>query len=71
MLRYIVKRVIAGFLSLFMLITLTFFHDACDTEVDHSGPGECGKTPPEVLKQIQDSYGLNDPIYAQYGRYSE
>ena len=25
MLRYIVKRVIAGFLSLFMLITLTFF----------------------------------------------
>ena len=31
MLRYIVKRVIAGFLSLFMLITLTFFPDACDT----------------------------------------
>ena len=68
MLRYIVKRVIAGFLSLFMLITLTFFL----MHVIPGGPfspGEYRKTPPEVLKQIQDSYGLNDPIYAQYGRY--
>ena len=68
MLRYIVKRVIAGFLSLFMLITLTFFL----MHVIPGGPfspGEYRKTPPEVLKQIQDSYGLNDPIYVQYGRY--
>ena len=68
MLRYIVKRVIAGFLSLFMLITLTFFL----MHVIPGGPfspGEYRKTPPEVLKQIQVSYGLNDPIYAQYGRY--
>ncbi len=68
MLRYIVKRVIAGFLSLFMLITLTFFL----MHVIPGGPfspGEYRKTPPEVLKQIQDSYGLNDPIHVQYGRY--
>ena len=51
-----------------MLITLTFFL----MHVIPGGPfspGEYRKTPPEVLKQIQDSYGLNDPIYAQYGRY--
>lgn len=68
MLRYIIKRVIAGFLSLFMLVTLTFF-------LMHVIPGgpfspeQYRKTPPEVLESIQDQYGLNDPIYVQYGNY--
>ncbi|MCD7746688.1 MAG: ABC transporter permease [Lachnospiraceae bacterium] len=65
MLRYIIKRVIAGFLSLFMLITLTFF-------LLHAIPGgpfsseEYRKTSEAVLEQIEDMYGLNDPIYIQY-----
>lgn len=68
MFRYIVKRLIAGFLSLFMLITLTFF-------LMHAIPGgpfspeQYRKTPPEVLEKIQDQYGLNDPVYVQYGNY--
>ncbi|MCC8066264.1 MAG: ABC transporter permease, partial [Clostridiales bacterium] len=68
MLRYIVKRVIAGFLSLFMLITLTFF-------LLHAIPGgpfsseEYRKTSEAVLEQIEDMYGLNDPLPVQYVTY--
>lgn len=68
MARYILKRLVAGFLSLFMLITITFF-------LMHSIPGgpfskgEHRKTPEAVLEQIRDQYGLNDPIYVQYVRY--
>lgn len=68
MLRYIVKRVIAGFLSLFVLITITFF-------LMHAIPGgpfsaeQFRKTPEAVLEQIEDQYGLNDPLYVQYFTY--
>lgn len=68
MVRYIFKRVIAGFFSLFMLITLTFF-------LMHVIPGgpfspeQYRKVPAEVLENIQDQYGLNDPIPVQYGNY--
>lgn len=65
---YIFKRVIAGFFSLFMLITLTFF-------LMHVIPGgpfspeQYRKVSAEVLENIQDQYGLNDPISVQYGNY--
>lgn len=68
MAEYIFKRLIAGFLSLFALITITFF-------LMHAipggpfGKGENRKTPEAVLEQIRDTYGLNDPLPVQYGRY--
>ena len=68
MLRYIIKRLIAGLLSLFMLITLTFF-------LMHAIPGgpfspqQYRKTPPEVLEKIEARYGLDEPVYVQYGNY--
>lgn len=68
MARYIIKRIISGFISLLMLITITFF-------LLHAIPGgpftedRYRKTPPAILERIQDSYGLNDPIPEQYLRY--
>lgn len=68
MARYIIKRIIAGLLSLFALITITFF-------LMHAIPGgpfgksENRRTPEAVIEMIRDSYGLNDPLPVQYGRY--
>lgn len=68
MFRYILKRVLAGFLSLFVLITVTFF-------LMHSIPGgpfspeEDRRVPEAVLEKISESYGLNDPLPVQYKDY--
>lgn len=68
MFKYVLKRLLAGALSLFALITVTFF-------LMHSIPGgpfskgENRKTPEAVLEQIRDQYGLNDPLYVQYFDY--
>lgn len=65
MIKYILKRIIAGLLSLFVLITITFF-------LMHAIPGgpfspaEERKTPPEVLKKMEAKYGLDKPIHEQY-----
>lgn len=65
---YIVKRIVAGFLTLFVLITVTFF-------LMHAIPGgpfspaEERKVPKAVLERIEDKYGLNDPLPVQYLNY--
>lgn len=68
MAKYIIKRLLAGAISLWVLITITFF-------LMHSIPGgpfspaEERKTPPEVLKKIEASFGLDKPIHVQYVNY--
>ena len=68
MLRYIIKRIVAGVISLFVLVTLTFF-------LMHAIPGgpfspaEQRKVPEKILVKIQNKYGLNDPLPVQYVRY--
>lgn len=68
MVGYIVKRIVAGFLTLFVLITVTFF-------LMHAIPGgpfspaEERKVPKAVLERIEDKYGLNDPLPVQYLNY--
>ena len=68
MIRYIIKRIVAGIISLFVLVTLTFF-------LMHAIPGgpfspaEQRKVPEKILVKIQDKYGLNDPLPVQYIRY--
>ncbi|MCI7814514.1 MAG: ABC transporter permease [Lachnospiraceae bacterium] len=68
MLKYIFKRIIAGVLSLFVLITITFF-------LMHAIPGgpfspaEQRNVPAKVLDQINEKYGLNDPLIVQYKTY--
>ena len=68
MIKYVIKRLLAGVLSLFVLVTLTFF-------LMHMIPGgpfspsEQRNVPEKILEQIQDKYGLNDPVPVQYARY--
>lgn len=68
MAKYIIKRLVAGLISLWVLITITFF-------LMHSIPGgpfspaEERKIPPEVLAKIEASYGLDKPLHIQYVNY--
>lgn len=65
---YIMKRLFAGLLTLFVLITVTFF-------LMHAIPGgpfspaEERKIPKSVLERIEERYGLNDPLGVQYVTY--
>lgn len=63
MARYIAKRVVLMAITLFLIITISFF-------VMHSMPGnfiQNNKLPAEVKKAMLDKYHLNDPLTTQYG----
>ena len=68
MLKYILKRLGAGLVSVFVLVTITFF-------LMHAipcgpfSPAEERNVPEKVLEQIADKYGLNDPVPVQYVKY--
>ena len=68
MIEYIIKRIIAGIISLFFLITITFFLMKIIPGGPFS-PAEQRNVPVKILEQMQDQYGLNDPLLVQYGRY--
>lgn len=68
MLHYIIKRIIAGMLSLFTLITITFF-------LMHSVPGgpfspaEERNMPQAIIERLEEKYGLDKPVHEQYLNY--
>ncbi len=68
MLRYILKRLMAGILTIWVIITITFV-------LMHAVPGnpfqmkEENKTPPEVMARLEQKYGLDKPLWQQYLRY--
>ena len=68
MIRYIVKRVVAGLLTIFVLVTATFF-------LMHAVPGgpfspaEEKNVPPEILARVAASYGLDRPVGEQFLNY--
>ncbi len=64
--KYILQRVGASLLTLFVVITLTFFM----MRAIPGGPFTDERAIPSyVLEKMMTRYGLNDPIYIQYGRY--
>lgn len=64
--RYIFRRVVASLLTLFVVITLTFFM----MRAIPGGPFTDEKAIPSfVLEKMMARYHLNDPLYVQYGRY--
>ncbi len=68
MVKYILKRIGAGMLSVFVLITITFFL----LHIIPGGPfspAENRNVPPKILEKVSEQYGLNDPIPEQYIRY--
>ena len=63
---YFIKRLAGAVPTLLIIITAAFF-------LMHAAPGgpfdqEQG-LPPEILANLQSAYGLDLPIWAQYGRY--
>ncbi len=64
--KYIIQRVSSGILTLFVVITLTFFL----MRAIPGGPFTDERAIPSyVLENLMKQYGLNDPVYIQYGRY--
>ena len=64
--RYIFQRIWASFLTLFVVVTLTFFM----MRAIPGGPFTDEKgIPPHIMAKIMERYRLNDPLYVQYGRY--
>jgi oligopeptide transport system permease protein len=66
MLSYILKRFLNSAIVLLVVITITFL-------LMHAIPGGPFTTeknlPPAILKNIEERYRLNDPLWKQYGNY--
>ena len=62
----IFQRIWTSLLTLFVVITLTFFM----MRAIPGGPFTDEKgIPPHIMAKIMERYRLNDPLYVQYGRY--
>lgn len=65
---YIVKRVLLALLSIFLVITITFFV----MKAIPGGPFLSEKSPsPAVTAQLEEKYGLDKPLFEQYTTYLE
>ena len=66
MLSYIIKRLLLGLLSIFIIITITFFIMHAIT----GGPFVSEKAiTPEVQASLEAKYGLDKPLFEQYTTY--
>ena len=63
---YFLKRLAGAIPTLFIIITAAFF-------LMHAAPGgpfdQEQTLPPEILANLQSAYGLDLPVWTQYGRY--
>lgn len=66
MVGYVIKRLAGAVPTLFAIVTLTFF-------LIRAAPGgpfdEEHALPPQIMANLQAAYGLDQPIWVQYGRY--
>ena len=66
MLRFILNRIVISFVTIFIIVTITF-------GLMHAIPGgpftREKVLPPEVMKNIEERYHLNDPLWKQYVDY--
>jgi oligopeptide transport system permease protein len=66
MLRYFLTRLAGAVPTLFVIVTITFFL----IRAAPGGPFDQEQTlPPEILANLQKAYGLDQPVWIQYGRY--
>jgi oligopeptide transport system permease protein len=66
MTRYFFKRLAGALPTLFVIITAAFFL----IRAAPGGPFDQEQAlPPEILANLQSAYGLDLPVWAQYGRY--
>ncbi|HEY0801568.1 MAG TPA: oligopeptide ABC transporter permease OppB [Steroidobacteraceae bacterium] len=66
MIRYFFRRLASAIPTLLIIITATFF-------LMHAAPGgpfdQEQTLPPEIMANLESAYGLDQPIFRQYGRY--
>lgn len=66
MLRYTIRRTFIAILTLWVIVTITFF-------LMHSIPGDPftdqKKIPAEIMEKMMKKYGLDQPLVVQYGKY--
>jgi oligopeptide transport system permease protein len=68
MLRYLLTRLAGAVPTLFIIVTLAFFL----IRAAPGGPFDQEQAlPPEIMANLQSAYGLDQPIWIQYGRYLE
>lgn len=66
MLRYFLIRLSGAVPTLFVIVTIAFFL----IRAAPGGPFDQEQTlPPEILANLERAYGLDEPIWIQYGRY--
>ncbi len=65
MARYTCRRILTGILSLFVLITVTFFL----VRIIPGSPFQRGGVSESVVEAIKQEYGLNEPLFTQYLSY--
>lgn len=65
MLRYTAKRLALMFVTLFVIISITFFI----SKLLPGTPFADDKLTPETRQVLFEKYGLNDPLYVQYAKY--
>lgn len=66
MLRYFLMRLGSAIPTLFIIVTIAFFV----TRAAPGGPFDQEQTlPPEIMANLQAAYGLDQPIWVQYGHY--
>jgi oligopeptide transport system permease protein len=65
-LRYFLTRLAGAVPTLFVIVTITFFL----MRAAPGGPFDREQSlPPEIMANLQSAYGLDQPIWIQYGRY--
>ena len=65
MLRYTLKRILTGILSLVVLATVTFFL----VRMIPGSPFQRGGVSSQVVEAVEEEYGLNEPLLDQYLTY--
>ncbi len=65
MLKYTVRRIVTGLISLFVLATITFFL----VRLIPGSPFQRGGVSEQVVEAVEQEYGLNEPVISQYMSY--
>jgi oligopeptide transport system permease protein len=66
MIRYFLKRLAGAIPTLLVIVTISFFL----VRAAPGGPFDQEQSlPPEILANLQSAYGLDQPMWTQYGRY--
>lgn len=67
MLRYIIKRLFIGVVTIWALITITFFL----IRIMPGSPFEADNLSKSAIEQLESTYGLDEPMWKQYILYME